>query len=507
MSSQPTVRRNFQNGPHCQTACAGRPRGVSRPAQPRHGHNYKPAGVKRMGLISKLGSWTTSIIHIGRIRRTASTAAQAAESANNQLASISGEISSLRGEISSLRDEFAAIRVELSSQVNFLKEEIASVREDLRRLRRRDSVLFVGYAEGGLGLGEAFRSMLQALYESGLQFSIYPFRRNIETRLGAPFLPELYDRSGIYDISVAYIATDQLPYYYEELEAQVDSGSYNILRTYWELPEAPTEWRTLLARIDELWVPNSFVQNAFRSIFDRVITVIPPIVNVKNAQLYDRKYFGLDENTFYFIFSFDFYSSAARKNPLGVVQAFGYAFPERQRKVGLIIKLIGPGEYDPTAFQQLQNVTLIDNRIKLLTGPMLRDEMLSLISVSDCYISLHRSEGFGRGMAEAMALEKPVIGTDFSGNTEFLTQDTGFPVHYALRKLMPGEYVHGERQSWAEPDLEEAIRHMKGVVDDRAEAARRAKRGKLYIEAHHSAEAAAEKIRARIAEIRRGRKR
>ena len=459
-----------------------------------------------MGLISKLGSWTTSIIHIGRIRRTASTAAQAAESANNQLASISGEISSLRGEISSLRDEFAAIRVELSSQVSFLKEEIASVREDLRRLRRRDSVLFVGYAEGGLGLGETFRSMLQALYASGLQFSIYPFRRNIETRLGAPFLPQLYDYNGIYDLTVAYIATDQLPYYYEELEAQVESGSYNILRTYWELPEAPSEWRTLLTRIDELWVPNSFVKNAFRSIFDGVISVIPPNVSVKNSDLYDRKYFGLDESTFYFMFSFDFYSGAARKNPLGVVQAFGYAFPERQRKVGLIIKSIGPGEYDPTAFQQLQNVTRIDNRIKLLTGPMLRDEMLSLISVSDCYISLHRSEGFGAGMAEAMALEKPVIGTDFSGNTDFLTQETGFPVRYALRKLMPGEYAHGEGQSWAEPDLEEAIRHMRGVVDDRAEAARRAERGKLFIEAHHSAEAVAEKIRGRIAEIRRGRK-
>ena len=85
-----------------------------------------------------------------------------------------------------LREEIAAIRGELS-QVSFLKEEIASAREDLRRLRRRDSVLFVGYAEGGLGLGESLRSMLQALYESGMELSIYPFRRNIETGLGAAF--------------------------------------------------------------------------------------------------------------------------------------------------------------------------------------------------------------------------------------------------------------------------------------------------------------------------------
>ena len=131
---------------------------------------------ERMGLLSRFGSWTTNIVHIRRIRRTALTAAQAAESANSQLASISGEISSLRGEISSLREEIAGIRVELSQ-----------VREGLRRLRRRDSVLFVGYAEGGLGLGEAFRSMLQALYESGMEFSIYPFRRNIEIASGLPF--------------------------------------------------------------------------------------------------------------------------------------------------------------------------------------------------------------------------------------------------------------------------------------------------------------------------------
>jgi glycosyltransferase involved in cell wall biosynthesis len=214
---------------------------------------------------------------------------------------------------------------------------------------------------------------------------------------------------------------------------------------------------------------------------------------VQHADLYGRKQFRLDDNVFYFMFSFDFYSGAARKNPLGVVQAFGYAFPEQLRKVGLIIKSIGPGEYDPTAFQQLQNFARVDNRIKLFTGPMLRDEMLSLISASDCYISLHRCEGFGAGMAEAMALEKPVIGTDFSGNTEFLTQETGFPVHYALRKLMPGEYAHGEGQSWAEPDLEEAIRHMRRVVDDRVDAARRAERGKQYIEAHHSADTVAGK--------------
>jgi glycosyltransferase involved in cell wall biosynthesis len=368
---------------------------------------------------------------------------------------------------------------------------------------RQNSVLFIGYAEAALGLGEVFRNMLMALDSAGMPFAIYPFGKNVETRRFGHFLESHYDRKGVYDINVAHMATDQLPHYFSELRKQVRGSRYNILQTYWELAEAPPVWRPLLKRIDELWVPNSYVADAFRPIFDRKITVIPACVNVNRKNDYNRQYFGLDDDRFYFIFSFDYYSGTARKNPLGVAQAFGYAFPDPKTKVGLLLKSTGPGELDPTVSQHLRNLSTIDKRITIFDRSLDRDEILSLIDDCDCYISLHRSEGFGLGMAEALALGKPVIATDYSGNVDFLSETTGFPVPFLLRKLMPGEYPAGEGQSWAEPNLKVAIKHMQTVFSDRGERERRSWRGKQYIEDHYSGRIASKVIMDRLGEIRR----
>ncbi len=367
---------------------------------------------------------------------------------------------------------------------------------------RRNSVLFIGYAEAALGLGEVFRNMLTALDSAGMPFAIYPFSKDVETRRIGPFLETRYDRDGVYDINVALMATNQLPHYFSELRKQVEGCQYNILQTYWELAEAPLVWLPLLERIDELWVPNSYIANAFQPIFHRKITVIPANVNINRKQNYAREYFGLEDDRFYFIFSFDYYSSTARKNPLGVALAFGCAFPDPKMKVGLLIKSTGPGELDPTVSQQLKNISTIDKRVTVLDCSIDRDEMLSLIDDCDCYVSLHRSEGFGLGMAEALALGKPVIATDYSGNRDFLTETTGFPVPFSLRKLMPGEYPLGEGQSWAEPDLEVAIRYMRIVFANREERERRSLCGKQFIEEHYSGRIAARAIMDRLHEIR-----
>ena len=371
---------------------------------------------------------------------------------------------------------------------------------------RRHSVLFVGYSEADLGLGVTFRNMLSALDSSDLRFSIHPFNRNVETRFVGPFLESRYDLDGIYDINVIYVAPDQLPHVLSKLNKQVRSARYNILRTYWELPLAPVRWGKTLRQFDELWVPNRFVADAFRLIFDRPINIIPVCVNVERTTTHNRPHFRLEDDAFYFLFSFDYYSFTARKNPLGVVQAFIYAFPHLYTKVRLIIKARGPETLDVTTAQFLANISTFDKRIGYLNQSIARNEMLSLLSCCDCYISLHRSEGFGMGMAEAMALGKPVIGTDFSGSREFLNADTGFPVPCLVRPLIDGEYPDWQGQHWAEPDLTRAVDLMRFVVDNPSERERRGLRGQREIEARHSAATVVKVVNERLGDVRNARK-
>jgi glycosyltransferase involved in cell wall biosynthesis len=129
-----------------------------------------------------------------------------------------------------------------------------------------------------------------------------------------------------------------------------------------------------------------------------------------------------------------------------------------------------------------------DPRIIVIDRMCSRDEMLSLIRVADCYVSLHRSEGFGLGMAEAMAFGKPVIGTNYSGNTDFLSEQTGFPVAYTLRPVEDGEYIFAAGQSWAEPDEDAAAAAMRTVFFDPDERTRRASAGRALVEARYSRE-------------------
>ncbi|QEL23959.1 glycosyltransferase family 4 protein [Bosea sp. F3-2] len=228
-------------------------------------------------------------------------------------------------------------------------------------------------------------------------------------------------------------------------------ASYNILRTYWELPHAPEQWRALLEGIDEIWVPNNVVAEAFRQIFPRAITIIPPCVEAHAAASLNRAALGLRDRTFYFLFTFDYFSFPSRKNPLGVLRAFQAAFPKGDERVGLIIKSTGSQSQFREVRAVIASIARRDPRIVVVETNMSQAEVMSLIASCDCCISLHRSEGFGLGMVETMLHGKPVIGTDFSGSTDFLSPKTGYPVTYTLRPVRRGEYIYPEEQIVSAP--------------------------------------------------------
>ena len=125
------------------------------------------------------------------------------------------------------------------------------------------------------------------------------------------------------------------------VDPRITYYTYNVLRTYWELPRALKAWREMLKDIDEIWAPTSFVADAFRHMFSGPITLIPTTVEVGDGPWKGRDHFGMEPGRFYFLFSFDYFSSPYRKNPLGVLEAFQRAFPNKSENVGLIIKSIG----------------------------------------------------------------------------------------------------------------------------------------------------------------------
>lgn len=380
-------------------------------------------------------------------------------------------------------------------------------------IRMKRGILFIGYVEGGLGLGESLRNLMSALSRTSLSFALLPLNRGIETRNIGSFMPNKYDTKRRYSVNVIEIAADQVPALEAEFGAERFTSSYNILRTYWELPRAPASWAKYLERIDEIWAPTIFVAEAFKPLFGGRITIVPPCVDVAAEGGFRRSHFGMDDGRFYFLFSFDYYSRPARKNPLAVLDAFRRAFPTGDENVGLIIKTTGAPERDPGIAADLASVAQVkaelagaaqlDARILLFNRTLQRGEMLSLIKQSDCYVSLHRSEGFGLGMAEAMAFGNAVIGTDFSGSRDFLSEETGFPIPCTLRPVRSDEYFGGDQQVWAEPDKEASILAMRRVYFDRETARKRGLSAAAFIAAHYGSKPVALTVEDRLRAVMR----
>ena len=246
--------------------------------------------------------------------------------------------------------------------------------------------------------------------------------------------------------------------------------AYNVGYWYWEVETFPVTWADAGRIIDELWVATEFVATAARKVIEQpVIKITPPIIQPKASRPYTRIEFGLSPGAFVFMFSFDFGSFPARKNPEAVVRAFKLAFPTPapdERGVCLVIKCQRAHTF-PAARAALLAAIGDDARILLLDRSLSRDAVTGLQTVIDCYVSLHRSEGLGLGMAECMALGKPVIATAYSGNMEFVNEDNSLLVDYSLIPVEQGDYLDWRNQRWANADVVHAASHMRRVFDDR----------------------------------------
>jgi glycosyltransferase involved in cell wall biosynthesis len=282
-------------------------------------------------------------------------------------------------------------------------------------------------------------------------------------------------------VSLVHVNADTAFFDYLFMRERGIERSYTIGCWAWELARFPAEWASSFAFVDEVWAASRFAYEAIAPATRKPVLLMPPAVALPAAESgLKRADFGLPDDKFVFFFSFDFRSYAARKNPLAAVEAFRRAFPQRRTPVFLLLKTIG-SDWKRDDRHSLLTVIRGDPRILLIDREFTRPRAIALVALIDCFLSLHRCEGFGRGPAEAMLLGKPVITTAYSGTADFTTPETALLIDYELVPVGEGEYPGASGQVWAEPDIEQAAAAMRSVAGDSALAKRLGRAGQRRI--------------------------
>lgn len=344
-------------------------------------------------------------------------------------------------------------------------------------------VNLIGHAGTRSGVGEDLRMAAKALEAAKVPFVV----RKVEPSTGvgsegdeldawltdhSPFSINMFCMAGMETVTMLSKRRDLL------------HGKFNIGFWPWELSEWPQLWSHGPELMDELWASTSFTASAYRRSTSVPVRQVPMAVDVDATEGLSRADFGQSDNRFLFAFSFDAHSSFSRKNPEGVLKAFRMAFPNGDEPVSLILK--GLRTSDHPRWCRLESLALDDPRVSFITESMSRGRLLDLYRAIDCFVSLHRSEGFGRNIAECMLLGKAVIATRYSGNVDFTSDATAAMVGASLKPIGDGEYAFGAGQFWADPDLEEAAAHMRRVSSDESWRRKIAGSGRAFIESHYS---------------------
>ena len=331
---------------------------------------------------------------------------------------------------------------------------------------RRMGVNLIGFLNAELGLGYAARGSELALRTAGIPLQLINInipnsKEKTGDNLGSS--PESY---GLEDgINLIHINPPEYPLVWKQVDKAVLAGGYNIGVWYWELPKLPDEWRQGFGVLDEIWAASGFIQETIAKESPIPVIKIPPCVQVELNNSLKRSDFNLPEDVFLFLNAYDTHSVSERKNPLAAVQAFLEAFPGQEAGVGLVIK-VSNAEDDPQAMTQIKQAFEDRRNCYLIEEALPKVKFNSLISLVDGCISLHRSEGFGLFPAEAMYLGKPVIATNWSGNTDFMTPENSCPVDYQLIPVKPGLPHYHAGQVWAEADVAQAAGFMKRLTGD-----------------------------------------
>ena len=361
----------------------------------------------------------------------------------------------------------------------------------------RAGVNLAGYFRSVLGIGEVARNLVEALESQNVAVS--PI--GLVASHSAQEESSVADRGpgyATFPINLVCVNADTLEGFVDRVGPEFFAGRHSIGYWWWELSEFPKRWHGAFEHVDEVWAGSHHVADAVAAVSPVPVVKVTVPVEIPSFEPLPRERLGMPGG-FCFLFVFDYNSVFERKNPLALIEAFTRAF-EPGEGASLVLKSL---EHDrhPEHHRRLLAAAARHPDVHVIDRALPRQEKDALIDASDCYVSLHRAEGFGITLAEAMALGKPVIGTGYSGNLDFMTAVNSYLVDYELVAVGEGAAPYPAGAQWAEPDVEHAAQLMREVFDDPARARERGLRGQAEIRRTHSRTEAGRSMALRILSI------
>ena len=366
----------------------------------------------------------------------------------------------------------------------------------------------VGYLDAETGMGQAGRSLVAACRAAAIPVSPHTLEVGVVARRQhTAFAGATSDFE--HGINLFVVNADQAHAVRDHLGRDVYHGRYNIGLWLWEQERFPDSLRGAFELYDEIWTPSSFCVDAISAVSPVPVRRIPlPVTSPEGAadgtdRAVDdlRRELDLPQGAFVFLFMFSFLSYAQRKNPEAAVQAFKQAFGDAQDRV-LVLKT-SQKDFAPEAYDRLVAKIGGADNIRLIDDYYSSEQVETLTRAADAYLSLHRSEGFGLTLAEAMVQGKPVVATPYSGVTDFFNVNNGYPVRYRLVTLEQDVGPYPAGSVWADADVDHAAEQLKRLVADDQERAALARRAQQDIRDLLSPETVGAAMKRQLTEVLR----
>ena len=356
-------------------------------------------------------------------------------------------------------------------------------------------VNLVGYFRTETGVGQSARSCYEALKAVSVPTSLVCTNDMSSSRKQDHSVGPMSSEFP-YAVNLFYVNADQTTIVKQSLGEECYRNRRNIGYWAWELEEFPDRWMNAFSAYQEVWTPSQFCCNAIHRKASIPVFRIPHAVAPPIPTGMGREYFGLAPDRFIFLNAFDVLSVMERKNPLAAIRAFRMAFGSDSR-CQLVLK-INNAAASPKYVEILKEACYSSNAVRIIPSTLSREEMYALSQCADCAVSLHRSEGFGLFIAEAMYFSKPVIVTNYSGNVDFTRPDNALLVDYKMIHVGRNCEPYAPGSLWADPSVEQAAKHMRTVVENADLRAELSSAGSKFIRSAFSVEAVGQMMRQRL---------